>query len=188
MDSLPQRLGKFLYDMVPVTVGILLALFINNWNETRKDQAFLDRVLASIEQELTDNAEDLEDMVFRHQRLIDTTRHYLENDTVSVFDVFAYTSGFQIPSVKLTSWQALKSSRVELVDYELISSMTDLEEIKINLNLKIEKLMDFAYAHLRYKDEDSKERLLIHFLDLLDTEEDLLERNKKLLEYFAAQE
>ena len=187
MASFSQRLGKFLYDMVPVTVGILLALFINNWNENRKDQAFLDRVQASLEQELSDNAEDLEEMVTRHQGLIDTTRHYLANDTVSVFDVFAYTSGFQIPSVKLTSWQALKSSRVELADYELISAMTDLEDIKINLNLKIEKLMDFAYSHLRYKDEGSKERLLIHFLDLLDTEEDLLERNKQMLEYFAEQ-
>ena len=188
MASVSQRLGKFLYDMVPVTLGILLALFINNWNENRKDQAFLDRVQSSIQQELSDNAEDLEEMVVRHQRLIDTTQQYLENDTVSVFDIFAITSGFQIPSVKLTSWQALKSSRVELVDYQLISAMTDLEDIKINLNLKIEKLMDFAYSNLRQYDEISKERLLIHFVDLLDTEEDLLERNKQMLEYFAKQE
>ena len=44
-----------LKQMIPVIMGILIALFINGWNEQRKDRNYITKIIQSIGQELTES-------------------------------------------------------------------------------------------------------------------------------------
>ena len=49
----------FLKDIIPVIAGILIALFINEWNSERKDEAYINQVFSTISQELKESKEDI---------------------------------------------------------------------------------------------------------------------------------
>jgi hypothetical protein len=38
----------FFKEIVPIIIGILVALYINNWNENKKDEKYINQILSSI--------------------------------------------------------------------------------------------------------------------------------------------
>ena len=53
-------------EIVLVVTGILIALYINNWNETRKEQVKFNQVLVDVEQELIDNISLARAQIYRY--------------------------------------------------------------------------------------------------------------------------
>ncbi len=47
-------------EMIPVILGILIALFINNWKENSDNQKFINTIMANMRLEIKDNVKDLE--------------------------------------------------------------------------------------------------------------------------------
>lgn len=41
-----KQLGQIIREIVPVIIGILIALLINNWNEDRKDKKYLNQIFS----------------------------------------------------------------------------------------------------------------------------------------------
>jgi hypothetical protein len=56
-------------EIVLVVIGIIIALQINNWNETRKDRAFEVKMLKEIHKALENDLESFERLVIRMQKL-----------------------------------------------------------------------------------------------------------------------
>ena len=50
---------QFIKEIIPVTVGILIALFIDNWNTNRKDQVYINQVFSTIKSELNETTEEI---------------------------------------------------------------------------------------------------------------------------------
>ncbi|MFK7787843.1 MAG: hypothetical protein AB8B56_22160 [Crocinitomicaceae bacterium] len=73
--------------IIPVIVGILIALFINNWNEERKEKEYLTKILGSIELELEETQKDIEEEMVTQRSLIDTLMVYLEDETSETTDL-----------------------------------------------------------------------------------------------------
>ncbi len=50
-------------EIVLVVVGILIALYINNWNEQRKEQQKFNSILIDVELELVDNIKNIRSVI-----------------------------------------------------------------------------------------------------------------------------
>lgn len=179
-------LKSFGKEIIPVIIGILIALFINNWNEERKEKAYLNKILGSIELELEETQEDIEEQMITQNSLVDTLIVYLEDETVSLQGIMMKTNGVDVPKIRIHSWKALANSKIELIDYKSLSSLADIEEDKALLRDKSKFLMNFLYTNIGEKTRYSKAVLIGLVRDILGTEDwtlsvitDLRERLKK---------
>ena len=103
---------------------------INNWNEERKDKKYLNQVYSTIAAELEESSRDIENTLPKQQILIDSLNKYMNDETTSIFEIINKSEGIQGPNVKLHTWKAVANSKVELIEFEKLSSLSEIEESK----------------------------------------------------------
>ena len=137
----------FIKEIVPITVGILIALFINNWNEQRKDEKFINQILISINEELTETSENIVKQMPGQKILIDTLDTYLLDDKITLFKAVILGNGIHIPTIKINSWKAVSNSKIELLEYDLVSSLANIEEQKELLQIQTENITNYLFTN-----------------------------------------
>lgn len=177
-----KHIGKLFRDMVPVIIGILVALFINNWNEDRKDEAYLRRMFSAIEKEIEASIEDIEFVIPSQLASLDTINANLHNDDVSLYGIMMRSNGLHVPTIKTNAWEAIANSRIELIDYERLSILVDIQERKENLQLRIDRQMEFIFNNFENRDIAKKVILRMMTADIVSTEKEILAEMKKVLE------
>ena len=80
-----KRLKKFILEMFTVMIGILIALFINNWNDERKENKYFDQIYVSIQKEVEESLDDIKETIPLQLASIDTIQAYLNDEKVSVY-------------------------------------------------------------------------------------------------------
>lgn len=173
---------KTMIEMVPVILGVLIALFINDWKQNKENEQFLNRALESIDKEMKLNIEEFNRTLPMQYAMIDTIEFYIDNDEVSLTEIFVKTKGLQVPTVKNTSWRSFLNSKMELVNFDVISKLTDIEETKRFMNRKLDGMMDFVFDNLESAESKVKKNLIMQMLNLLDSEEQLLNSYEEYLE------
>ena len=163
----------FFKEIVPVIIGILIALYINNWNENKKDGKYINQILSSMDKELKESNDDIKKKMPQQQTLIDTLNFYKKNDTISIFDVMMKVNGIQIPKIRISSWKAISSSKIELLEYDRVSALANIEEQKETLLLKTQYLMNFLYPNIKDTSIDKKELIMLMMQDIIVSERDL---------------
>ena len=103
----------FVKEIVPVIVGILIALWINNWNETRKDKNYLKQITSASNKELKDSEEDIKANLLLQKAYIDTIDAYLQDEKISLIDITLKNKGIYVPTIKINSWKAISNSKIE---------------------------------------------------------------------------
>ena len=173
----------FFRELLPVIVGILVALYINNWNEHRKDKAYIDKISSSIAQELTETNTDIVEIMARQKSLVDTLDFYATDSKISILDVVRKNNGIYIPSIKINSWKAISNSKIELMEYDKISALATMEEQKETLKMKSDRFADFVYTNPKETEKDKKEFMKILMLDIIGSErslQNLIQRVKEI--------
>ena len=173
-------------EIVPIIIGILIALFINNWNEERNERNYYSKIINSIELELEETHEDIETKIISHSSIIDTLKFNLDNETVSLQVIMNKTNGITLPKIRIHSWKALSNSRIELLDYESLSSLANIEEEKDNLKDKSKYLMNFLYNNIGEKSRYKKAILIGLMSDIISTENWILAEINELSERMKA--
>lgn len=168
-----ENIKTFIKDIIPIVVGILVALWINNWNETRKDKNYLDQITSASNKELTETNEDIKENLLLQKSYIDSIDAYLIDDNISLLDITLKNKGIYVPTIKINSWKAISNSKIELLDYKKISALANIEEQKEMLKMKSMRLVDFLYANPKETGKDKKEFLKILMLDIIGTEESI---------------
>ncbi len=176
-----KQIGQLIKDVIPVIIGILIALLINNWNEDRKDRKYLNQIFSSIEKELEESSKDIKYVIPKQLASIDTIDAYLNNTDVSLYDIMIRANGIQKPRIKTNAWKAIANSKIELIEYERLSSLADIEERKENLTMRIEKQMDYAFLNFEKTDRRKKEVLRMMILDVVGAEKELQANIEELL-------
>jgi len=164
---------EFFKEILTIIVGILIALFINNWNEDRKDAKYMNKIFVSMDKELRETNKDIKKKMPQQQTLIDTLEFYKKNDTISIFDVMMKVNGVQIPQIRISSWKAISSSKIELLEYDRVSALANIEEKKELLTSKTEYLMNFLYPNIKDTSTDKKELVILMMQDIMVSEKDL---------------
>lgn len=175
------RIKKFLADMIPVLAGVLIALSLNNWQESRNNQEFVDGVMLAVTGEIEENEAELVDAIKEHQIVLDTIYEYIYNDSVSLMDVVKKVNGIQFIQIKNTAWKSFLNQNITLIDYEIISILNNIEEGKMALNLQNEGLVTLIYDSVQETDSSLKIKLSLRFGDMLGNEKDILEDQRKFL-------
>ncbi len=172
---------QLIKEIIPVIIGILIALFINNWNDERKEKQYLNTIFSSIESELKESVSDIETVVPKQLASVDTIQTYLDNDEVSLYDIILKMDGIHTPTIKMNSWNAIANSKIELIDYERLSALADIEERKNNLMERIEKQVDFTFQNFEETNRRKKEILNMMILDVIGAEKRLQSAIEELI-------
>ena len=130
----------FFKEISPVIIGILIALYINNWNENKKDEKYISQILSSMDKELKESNDDIKKKIPQQRTLIDTLNFYKKNDSISILDVMMKVNGIQMPQIRISSWKAISNSKIELLEYDRVSASVNIEEQK--------DILPVSYTHL----------------------------------------
>ena len=168
-----KNIKAFIKEIIPVIVGILIALYINNWNENRKDKKYISQISSSINKELSETNKDLLDNLITQKSFVDTLNFYSRDNKISVLDITIKSKGIYIPAIKINSFKALSNSKIELMEYSKISALANIEEQKEILKMKTERLVDFVYSNTQETGKDKKEFMKLLMLDIISTEKAL---------------
>jgi len=169
-DKIKDYSLHFFKDIIPVVAGILIALFIDNWNSDRKDKNYVEQVYSTIDSELNDSKEDIKTTIPKHKSLIDSIELNLNNDNYSILDIVMKAGGINIPQIKNNAWRSISSFKIDLVDYNKLSLLSSIDDDKLNLNKKADFLMNYIYSNINAKDKNSKATLKLIVLDIIQTE------------------
>ncbi len=172
-----------LIEMIPVTLGVLVALFINNWQQTLDDERFINKIYSSVDQEMELNIIDFSTIIPKQYALIDSLNHYKSNKEITLIEALQRSNGLLIPSVKNTAWNSFLNAKLELIDFEVVSILTEVEEEKALMKLKSEKLMDFLLNNTDSSNSREKDILIIHLLNLIASEEGLVETYEEYISW-----
>jgi hypothetical protein len=176
-----KRVSQLIREIVPVIIGILIALVINNWNEERKDKKYLNQVYSTIAAELEESSRDIENTLPKQQILIDSLNKYMNDETTSIFEIINKAEGIQGPNVKLHAWKAVVNSKVELIEFEKLSSLSEIEESKKYLELKLQKILDFVIENGKETNQEKKEIFMFLNQDIISGEKYLQYEIKEFL-------
>lgn len=170
----------FFKEIIPVIAGILIALWINNWNESRKDRKYVEKVYSSIKKDLTETDRKIDEMMKKQQILADTLNKY-KNNKLTLLQVVIKGKGFSAPTVRTSSWKALSNSKIELLEYNKIATLSNIDDGSDLLKLKIQYFMDYLYKNISKTEKEKKEELGLYLSEIMATEKDLKGEIKKII-------
>ncbi len=176
-----KQLSQLIRETVPVIIGILLALFFNNWNEDRKDKMYLNQIFSSIEKELEESIIDIKEVIPKQLASVDSIEFYLNNEEVSIYDIIMRANGVHAPRIKTNTWNAIANSKIELIEYKKLSALADIQERKENLSWRLEKQMDFMLQNFENTDKEKKKILRMTILDMVGAEKSLQSQIEEIL-------
>ena len=172
---------QFIKEIVPVIAGILISLFIDNWNSERKDKVYINQVFSTINSELKDSKEDIKATIPRQKALIDSLEFYSSNKNVKLSDIILKSKGIYIPQIKINAWKSVSSTKIDLVDYNQITTLSNIQELKELLNNKSELLGTFLYANINETEKNQKQTLKMILMDIIQIEKSI-QQNIELFE------
>jgi hypothetical protein len=175
MNVKKQDVVSFFREIVIVIIGILIALSIDNWNENRNNEKYIDKALFAIEEEIKLNKTDMHRIVQRHKETIDSVAMHLNNDKISLRQIIENSRGFQIAELKNIGLRFFISNKAELIDYEIISSLSEIEFLSEAVKMKTERLLNYLYDNMENTNESAKNKFVIYLADVIESENGLLD-------------
>jgi len=175
-------LSQLIKEIIPVIIGILIALFINNWNEERKDRKYLTQIFSSIEKELAESLEDIKQVIPKQLASVDTLDAYINNPDYSIYDLMVKGDGIHSPTIRTNAWQSIANSKIELIEYDKLSTLSDIEDRKDNLENRVQLQMDFLFENIDVRDTRKKQMYKMVILDIVGAEQRFQESIEEILE------
>lgn len=169
-ESIKNYSINFLKEIIPVIVGILIALFIDNWNESRKEEKYIEQVFSIIDSELKGTNEEIKEIIPLQNSLIDSLEFYADNKNVNILDIVKKSKGIQIPKIRINAWKSVSNTKIDLVNYKKITSLSDIESLKEILEDKTAYLLTYLYSNLYETEKSKKETLKMLVTDIIQTE------------------
>ena len=161
---------NFVKEIIPVIAGILIALFIDNWNDTQKDKKYIEQIFSTINSELKETNDEIDAIIPQQKALIDSLDFYANNKNVNILEIARKSNGIRIPKIKINAWKSVSSAKIDLLNYNKIASLSDIEEQKENLKDKTEYLMTFLYSNFYQTEKSKKETFKMLLMDIIQTE------------------
>ncbi|MEP1097384.1 MAG: hypothetical protein ABJG78_19865 [Cyclobacteriaceae bacterium] len=145
---------KVVIDIVPVLIGILLALFISNWQQSASDQSYIENSIRAIIQENESNIRELVNSLHRQRGFLDTLNKYA-NDQSSLYEINQMAGGLNTPDLKSTTWKFLiQDSKHTLVDYEFINRLAEIEKYEVLVDQHNQNVLELIYQPAYFNDPD----------------------------------
>lgn len=186
---------NYLKEITIVVIGVLIAVFISNYKDSVDNEKYIEKTLLAIENDIKLSQSDLDTVYNRHLKLFEILREKLEGSEpldpeLTLVELIASSGGFQVTTSKNISLRFFINQKAELLEYDIISKLLDIETQSELLQLKTRRLTDFFYENIDEGGEEVFMKLAYYLNDILDSEHTLLEsysefldKNQKKLEY-----
>lgn len=174
-------LGKIIFELIPVIIGILIALLINDYREKLKAEKQVKVLLTNLVGEFSERREEISEIIKnRQQPFLDTLEQYIDDTETPVVEIFMKVGGFGFPDVYTVSWEtALSSQDISSLDFKLIALLSKISSSQADLDSRVDKFYSYIYspnAVLNNTEPFKKEQLRILVSDYIGSEQTLIER------------
>lgn len=169
------RLIYLLQEIAIVVVGVLIAVSINNYKERIDNEEYIGKTLLAIEKETESSAAAVDSVLNKHYALLDSLATYIDDKEQPLGDMVARFGGVQFPVIKNISLRFFIANKAELMDYEVIAQLLEMEDFTRVLQNKMDRMADFAYEQINDRSEETKLKFAYLLSDVIDSEETLLE-------------
>lgn len=128
MRRIPAWLSQLLVESSMIVLSILLALWVNAWQERKANERLATQSLVNFLKEIQQNQARLDDAVPYHEGLNTALKQMIESNAVrSQTDLFQMVGlgGVRTPFLLDTAWQtALATGALTHMDYETVSALS----------------------------------------------------------------
>jgi len=170
------RLGYFFQEIFIVVIGVLIAISLNNLKDSINNNNYAEKTLNVIKNEIQDSRKEVDTILNIHYKMVETLKELAteENDQ-KLGEMIVELGGFQKATIKNVSLRFFIANKAELVDFNVISQLLEIESQSDILNEKIERLADFVYDNLNSETLESKQTFTFLLYDIIESEQSLLE-------------
>ena len=151
-------------EILPVVIGILIALQVNNWNETRKNNNAENDALLSLREDFKENVTQIKERVFQVNR----TTEYL-NNLINIIDRDSSTVNPDSLGKYVITGASYWNVKITSSTYDALSGAGNLDLIQ-DKNLR--KLLAEFYSTTKngFEDEGVSETLAVKIWDKTSSE------------------
>ena len=164
-----------------VVIGVLIAVSIGNYKENLDNEKYVRKTLEAIQNEIITSQSDIDTVLSKHIGLYEKLEAEFTENQMTLGEFISNSGGFQIAFVKNISLRFFISNKAELVEYEMIAQLSEIEQTTKILSGKIERLGSFAYDHIHENDKDVMLKFAYLLSDVIDSEQSLLESYSEFL-------
>ncbi|WP_026948085.1 DUF6090 family protein [Algoriphagus marincola] len=170
-----------------VVIGVLIAVSIGNYKEQADNEKYIEKTLLAIENDIKSSQPDLDTVFNRHLELFEILRKKLEGDEpidpeLTPRELISDFGGFQVAVNKSVSLRFFINHKAELLEYDIISKLLDIESQSELLQSKTRRLTDFVYEEMDKGGEEVLLKFAYYLNDILDSEKSLLDSYSDFLD------
>jgi hypothetical protein len=163
-------------------IGVLIAVSVGKYKESKDNETYLQKTLLAIENEIQLSQADLDTILTRHIDLLSILEENIEANESSLGELIKNQGGFQIPFLQNISLRFFVNNKAELLDFDLISQLLEIE-LKINLlSDNTSRLTDFVYENVNNSDVETIVKFRFLLASVVENEQALLESYQSFLE------
>lgn len=171
----PNRFRYLLQEIFIVVIGVLIAISLNNLKESISNNNYVEKTLNVINNEIQDSRTEVDTILKIHYKMVETLEELgREENDQKLGEMIVELGGFQKATIKNVSLRFFVANKAELVDFNVISQLLDIESRTEILSAKIERLADFVYENLNNTSVGSKLTFTFLLYDIIESEESLL--------------
>jgi hypothetical protein len=172
----------FLQETSIVVFGVLIAVSIGNYKENVDNENYIEKTLSAIENEIKLSQIEVDTVLDRHINLYKILESKISDKEQTLGELVSSSGGFQVASIKNVSLRFFISNKAELLEFQLISQLLDIELKTDMLSEKIKLMSGFAYNNVNEESDEVKIKFAYLLANVIDGEQTLLESYSSFLQ------
>lgn len=173
-------LGYF-KEVTVVVIGVLIAVSIGNYNENLNNEKYLRKTLEAIQNEIISSQSDIDTVLSRHLGLLESLEANFAENQMTLGEFISNSGGFQVAFVKNISLRFFVSNKAELLEYDMIAQLLEIEQITKILSDKYDRLANSAWEDINENDSEVMLKFAYLLSDVIDSEQALLDSYSEFL-------
>ncbi|MEM9327271.1 MAG: hypothetical protein AAGA85_16505 [Bacteroidota bacterium] len=179
-NNIWMTIGSLCLQMVPVVLGVFLAMWLNDYKVRESDRRFIASMLESINAENGLNAQQIEGLLDKQKRTCDSLEFYQNDSKVALVHVISKVNGLSTPDLNETSLNLLQASPITLISFDLLTKLSEIDANHENYNYNQRVLSNYYYVNTTNSEKEVKLTLSYMLADIIYYEEQILMRYQEL--------
>ncbi len=180
-NTILAKVRTYIMELTIVTAGVLIALLISNHKENNQAKDYYNTSIQTMYNEAESNYSSLQGVIENHTNLVDTISKY-DEDNISINNLFQKVNGVRFATLSNTGLEFYTRNNINLIDFEIMSTLYHIRSLSELIEIKLERLSDFVYLNLNADSKESKTIVILYLSDVLNSEHQLLQIYKGLIE------
>lgn len=176
------RIGYILQEVAIVVIGVLIAVSVGKYKENLDNEEYVKKTLLAIENEIKLSQTEVDTVLNKHLKLFELLENENDDNHQTLGELVSSSGGFQVASIKNVSLRFFVSNKAELLDFQLISQLLEIELASDLLSEKLTRLSDYAYNNVDLGSDEVKLKFAYLLANVIDSEQTLLEGYSSFLE------